>query len=185
MVGYFDDYNNYTTSQNGLPILGNTDSVYNLFKKKLFDELIIAVGYNHMKFRKNIFDEFSKKIPFANIIHPSCSIDKSASLGTGIFMLPGCIIDTNVKIGDNVLLNLGSVVSHDTNIGSHCFLSPRVAVAGKVYIKHSCVIGINATIIDNIIIESNSKIAGGAVVISNITKPGMYAGVPAKWKKEI
>ena len=168
-----------------LTILGKTDSIDNLFQNRLFDELIIAIGYNHMKFRKNIFEKFCKKIPFANIIHPSCFIDKSVTLGKGIFMLPGCIIDRNVKIGDNVLLNLGSVVSHDTNIGSHCFLSPRSTIAGKVDVKHSCIIGINSTIIDNINIESNSKIAGGAVVISNITKPGMYAGVPAKFKKEL
>ena len=146
---------------------------------------MIGIGYKHMSFRKQIFNQFLNRIPFANIIHASSFVDPSVKIGSGVFILPGCVLDQNVEIGNNVLLNTSVSISHDTSIGDHCFLSPRVAVAGKVLINDSCIVGINSTIIDHITIVSKTQIAGGAVVIENIIEPGLYAGIPAIWKKDI
>ena len=185
IIGFFDDYSKKRKSEKGIPILGKIADILESFEKNSFNCLMIGIGYKHMLFRKQIFDQFSTIIPFANIIHSSCFIDPSVKVGTGIFILPGCTLDQNIQIGNNTLLNTGVTIAHDTNIGDHCFLSPRVAVAGKVVIQESCIVGINSTIIDHITIVPNTQIAGGAVVIKDINEPGLYAGVPAKWKKNI
>ncbi|MES2762440.1 MAG: acetyltransferase [Bacteroidota bacterium] len=185
VVGFYDDYAAKGSVLNNIEVLGKIAELEEHFSKGIFDVLMIGVGYNHMSFRKTLFEKYDHKIPFGNIIHSSAFVDPSVKLGTGVFILPGCTLDKSVVIGNNVLLNTSVCIAHDTTIGDHCFLSPRVSIAGKTHIKHSCVLGINSTIIDNINIEPEIKIAAGTVVIKSLTQKGLYAGVPAIFKKEL
>lgn len=183
---FLDDFAELNSSKGGFQVIGRTPDADALFKNKAFDELIIAVGYKHLKAKKNIYSAIcAANIPLATIIHSSCYIDNSCKIGKGVFMLPGCTLDRNVIVGDNTLLNTACTIAHDTEIGSHCFLSPRVAIAGFVHVDELCVLGINCTIIDNITITSHTQIGGGAVVVASISDPGLYVGVPAKKIKNL
>lgn len=179
-VIFFDDFNE-DDEVNGFIIKGNTSLIENSFKKNVFDELIIGVGYNHMDARKRFHQKFILTIPFATIVHSSSIVDSTAILGPGTIVYPGSIIDANVIIKDNILINVGCAISHDTIIEPHCFLSPSVALAGFVHIGEQCVLGINSTVIDNIKIANNVQIGGGTVVIKNIEKSGLYVGNPARF----
>ncbi|MES2618314.1 MAG: acetyltransferase [Bacteroidota bacterium] len=178
VVGFFDDFGNDNTK-----IMGKIKDVQAQFDLGLFDYLMIGIGYKHMKFRKELYDKFKNIIPFGNVIHSSSYVDSSVSIGEGVFILPGCTIDKHVILGNNVLLNTSVVIAHDSTIMSHCFISPAASIAGKTIVEECCIIGINATLIDNLKITEFTQIAGGAVVIDNINKPGLYTGVPAKFKK--
>ena len=180
VVGYFDDFVPPGTIKNKKNILGSTNLINDLYSNHEFDSLVIAIGYNNLKFRSSIFNKFKGLIPFYNIIHPNSQIDCSSSLGEGVIVLSGTIIGLNTQIGDNVILYPGCIVSHDTTIGNHCFLSPAVKIAGFCDIGDSCNLGINTTIIDNISIISGVVTGGGTVVISNILEEGTYVGVPHK-----
>jgi len=184
VVGYFDDYANKNSLVRGLPVLGLIKDTESFFALGKFDSLMIGIGYNHMKFRKDTFESFSGKIPFEKLIHPSSFVDPSVVIGEGSFVLPGCTIDVGSKLGNNVLLNTGSTIAHDTTICNHSFLAPAVAVAGKTIINECCILGINCTIIDNLLIGKNIRIGAGSLVLKNIEIPGMYAGVPAVLKKQ-
>jgi len=181
-AGFFDDYAVPGTRVKNIPVLGPLSMVADSFSSGQFDEIMIGIGYNHMKFRKAIFESLHGKIPFATLIHSSSYVDHSATLGSGCFILPGCTVDAHAKLGNNVLLNTGGVVAHDTSIGSHSFLAPSVAVAGKTQIGECCILGINCTIIDNLTLGNFIRIAAGAVVVKNLELSGMYAGVPAQLK---
>lgn len=165
----------------GYPIIGNSNEVEKLYELGFFDELIIGIGYKHLKVKKELFEKFIGKIPFGKIIHSSSWIDSNSVVEEGCFIYPSCVIDANVIIQANTILNLNCTIAHDTVIGRHSFLSPRIAVAGFVKIEELCFLGINATIIDNIVITSETKIGGGAVVIQSIEKNGLYVGNPAKF----
>lgn len=182
VMGYYDDFNKGVINTDGPSILGTTDDILRDFENKKFDALIVAVGYKFMEFRKSIFEKFISKVPFASVIHPSCNIDRSCSIGSGCFILPGCILDRNVKINDNVLLNTGCVIAHDSEVGSHSFLSPAVKVAGFSKIGESCMVGINSTIIDNVILSNGIIIGAGALVTKSLKEKGIYIGCPAKLK---
>jgi sugar O-acyltransferase (sialic acid O-acetyltransferase NeuD family) len=182
-VVFFDDFKKPKEFVNGNIVYGGINEVDEAFKKNEITHIIIGVGYKHIEFRKNLFELFNSKIPFASVIHPSASIDKSCKLGNGIIVLPGCVLDMNVEINDNVLLNTGCVIAHDSIIMSHSFLSPSVAVAGFVKIGQGCVIGINTTIIDNITISDYIQTGGGTVVIKSLTEKGLYVGNPARFIK--
>jgi sugar O-acyltransferase (sialic acid O-acetyltransferase NeuD family) len=178
-VIFFDDYTS-EAEVNGIKVGGKTNSIVDSFNNKMFDEIIIGIGYNHMESRKEFFQKFYKHIPFANIIHSSNLIDESVSFGVGNILYPGSVIDAKVEIKDNILINIGCSIAHDTIIHSHCFISPRVALAGFIEIGERSILGINSTIIDNIKIAAQVQIGGGTVVIKNIEKSGIYVGNPAR-----
>jgi sugar O-acyltransferase (sialic acid O-acetyltransferase NeuD family) len=180
IVGYYDDWAEKGQIKGFSSVLGNTLQILNDFDAGFFDELMIGIGYKHMSQRKEFFETFSPKIPFAKIIHSSSYVDKSANIGQGVFIYPGCVIDMNVVIEDNVFLNVSTTVAHDSIIGKHCMISPSVKIAGFVKIEECVNLGIGTIVIDNITICSHSKTGGGAVVVKNIEKAGLYVGIPAQ-----
>lgn len=179
-VVFFDDFSNEPYS-NGIKILGNSDAIEMEFEKQSFDEILIAIGYKHLKVRKQLFERFIGTIPFGKIIHSTSWVDTTAIIKEGCVIYPCCCIDAQVVVGQNTLLNISCSVAHDTRIGKHCFLSPRVALAGFVTVEEMCILGINATVIDNINIVSKTQIGGGSVVIKDIQYSGLYVGNPIRF----
>jgi sugar O-acyltransferase (sialic acid O-acetyltransferase NeuD family) len=179
VVGYYDDFNPNVINSDGLPILGKLENILSDFEIKKFHFLIVAIGYKHMKFRREVFMKFKDTIPFASVIHPTANIDSSCFIGKGCFILPGCVLDRNVKINDNVVLNTACIVAHDSEVGAHSFLSPAIKMAGFSKIQECCIIGINATIIDNVVISDEIQIGAGAIVIKSLMEKGLYIGCPA------
>lgn len=179
-VIFFDDFSKETHA-NGFSIFGNVDAIEKEFAKQSFDELIIGIGYKHLAIRKQLFERFSKLIPFGKIIHSTSWVDATASVGNGCVIYPSCCIDAHAIVKDNSILNIACTVAHDTVIGEHCFLSPRVALAGFIKVEELCILGINSTIIDNVSIVSKTQLGGGTVVIQNITQEGLYVGNPQRF----
>jgi sugar O-acyltransferase (sialic acid O-acetyltransferase NeuD family) len=180
VCGIYDDFSKPGKLISDIPVIGTLDDVKKDYGKKNFDYLFVAIGYSRMEYRETVFNRFKNIIPFANIIHGSCTVDPTVELGEGVFLFPGVILDKGVKLGDNVLLNVGVTIAHDSSVNEHCFLGPRVSIAGFTHIESKCYVGTNATIIDNIRICSGVVIGAGAVTIKNICEAGVYVGVPSK-----
>ena len=185
VVGFFDDFRK-EKYVNGASVIGKLSDIEDSFKKNLFDTLICAIGYNHLKARQDIYNHFHNdcNVPFATIVDKSCYVDATAQLGEGCVMFPGAFIDKGVVLEDNVLLNICVTIAHDTKVKAHTFISPRVAIAGFSIIGSRCMIGINSTIIDNVKIGDDIRLGGGTLVIKDLEKSGLYVGSPAIWKKE-
>jgi sugar O-acyltransferase (sialic acid O-acetyltransferase NeuD family) len=180
LVGCFDDFEIKGEYSNGIPILGNIDSIQDCFDKNLFDELIIGIGYKHMALRNDLFMRFENKIPFGTIIHSSCIIDTTSNIGKGTILYPGCIIDMNTEIGNNCLIYNGCNIAHDTNVANNTIFSPGVNIAGFCSIGAHVVLGIGSVLSDNIVITEKVRTGAGTVVVYSIIENGIYVGVPAK-----
>lgn len=179
-VVFFDDVST-EKSVAGYEILGTSEAIETAFSQNKFDEILIGIGYKHLKARAGLFEKYNEKIPFGKIIHSSVWADPTAEIKPGCVIYPGCVIDAHAVISENTVLNVGCTIAHDTKIGKHCFLSPRVAVAGFVTTGEACILGINSTVIDNISITAKTQIGGGTVVIKNIETSGLYVGNPHKF----
>lgn len=179
-VVFIDDFAT-EKEKNGYSIIGNINDVEKLFKQNFFDELIIGIGYNHLKIRKELFEKLSNKIPFATIVHSTCWLDPTVKIMKGCFLYPNSTIDYRSVVSENTIIANDCTIAHDVHIGSHSFFSARIAVAGYVVIEEQCFLGINTTIIDNIKIIANTQTGAGTIVIKNIEKPGLYVGNPAKF----
>lgn len=182
-VAFFDDFGEVGQSVVGIPILGPIDSVFSFFQEGLFDCLVVGVGYNHLNFRESLFSRFREKISFATIIHPSAYVASSAEIGPGTVIYPKVVLDSGVTISENCILNVASVVAHDSSVGPTSFIAPSAAIAGFVKIAARNILGINCTVIDNLETIPDVRLAAGAVLTKKPTKTGLYAGVPAVWKK--
>ncbi len=178
VVGYFDDTKNKGENILGVPIMGTTSEIADMYEKGRFDSIFVAVGYKHMDFRRSIFENFKTHIPFANIIHPHAYIDPSVTMGVGIIVMPGVTIEMNARIEDNIMLYSGVTLAHDTHIGAHSFLAPRVCLAGFASIGSSCFLGINTTVIDHVRLSDHVRTGAGTVVVSDINISGLYVGNP-------
>lgn len=179
-VVFIDDFA-VEKEKSGYPIIGNSNDVEKLYKQGYFDELIIGIGYKHLKVRKELYEKFSDIIPFGKIIHSTCWLDPTAKIKEGCFFYPNSTIDYRSVVSENTIIANDCTIAHDVIIGSHSFFSARIAVAGFVETGEQCFFGINSTIIDNVKIIDNTQLGAGTVVIKSIGKSGLYVGNPAKF----
>ncbi|WP_019518553.1 UDP-3-O-(3-hydroxymyristoyl)glucosamine N-acyltransferase [Faucicola boevrei] len=79
-------------------------------------------------------------------MHPTASIDESASIGRDVKIGAYCVIGENVEIGDNCVLDSHVVVADFAKIGQCCQLKPHSFVA------HHCQLG------DFVVLHSHASI---------------------------
>jgi acetyltransferase-like isoleucine patch superfamily enzyme len=123
--------------------------------------------------------------------------------------LYGCELADGVFVGPFVEIQKGVLVGARTRIQSHCFVCELVTIGEDCFVGHGVMfvndtfkmggpargdqtkwkstsigsnvsIGSNSTILP-VSICSHVVIGAGSVVSKDITKPGVYAGNPARW----
>lgn len=180
IVGWYDDTFAKGTTIADFPVLGKIDSVIDDYNSGKFENLFIAIGYNHPDFKETLIKRYKGKIPLFKIISPDAFIDPTSDIGENVFIYPGAIIDKETILEDGVTINLGSIVSHNTSIGSCSFIAPGVTIAGFCKIGNCSFIGAGSTVIDNIHICNNVRLGAGCVVTDDISVKGLYLGIPAR-----
>lgn len=122
-------------------------------------------------------------------------------IGNNSFIGPFVEIQKGVVIGENCKIQSHSFICELVTIGNNCFVSHGAMFVndlfkdggpaggksenwGKTNIGNNVSIGTNTTILP-IKICDNVVIGAGSVVTKNIIKPGIYAGNPAKYLREI
>jgi carbonic anhydrase/acetyltransferase-like protein (isoleucine patch superfamily) len=133
-------------------------------------------------------------------IPEDCFVAENATIVGNVVLGNDCSIwfnavirgDVNsITIGNKVNIQDGAVIhctyqKHATIIGNNVSIGHNAIVHGCA-IEDNVLVGMGAIIMDNCHIGSNSIIAAGAVVTQNTIVPSgsIYAGVPAKWVKDI
>lgn len=123
-------------------------------------------------------------------------------IGDNCFVGPYVEIQRGVKIGKNTRIQSHSFICELVDIGNDCFIGHgvmfindsfrklgRPAYTEKEYwdqthIGNNVIIGSNATILP-VRVCDYALIGAGAVVTKEITKPGIYAGNPARFIRNI
>ena|SRR5437879_3868313 len=123
------------------------------------------------------------------------------SIGANSFIGPFTEIQSQVSIGQRTKVQSHSFICSLVTIGDDCFVGHGVMFVNDVFktgapaggdqsqwksttIGNQVSIGSNATILP-VSICDHVVIGAGAVVTKNITKPGIYAGNPAKYIRAI
>jgi len=118
------------------------------------------------------------------------------SIGTGCFVGPFVEIQNKVTIGERTKIQSHSFICSLVTIGMECFVGHGVMFINDVFshggpamgdqtkwksthVGDHVSIGSNATILP-VSICDYAVIGAGAVVTKDITKPGIYAGNPAR-----
>ncbi|MBI5744653.1 MAG: N-acetyltransferase [Elusimicrobia bacterium] len=132
---------------------------------------------------------------------------------TGPSNLYGCEIGDDTRIGPFVEIQKGATIGKRCKVQSHAFVCELVTIGDDCFISHGVMfvndkfvkgrpaggdkslwgatkigdrvsIGSNATILP-VTICGGAVIGAGAVVTKDITKPGVYAGNPARRIKDL
>ncbi len=123
------------------------------------------------------------------------------SIGDGCFIGPFVEIQKEVTVGNNCKVQSHTFICELVNIGEECFIGHGVMFINDVFSKggpargdkslwkptkigNHVSIGSNATIMP-VTICDHVVVGAGAVVTKNIDQPGVYAGNPAKFIRNI
>jgi acetyltransferase-like isoleucine patch superfamily enzyme len=125
----------------------------------------------------------------------------NCKVGSNCFIGPFVEIQKDVSIGANCKIQSHAFICELVTIGENCFIGHGVMFINDVFstggpargnktlwkstfIGKNVSIGSNATILPVEICE-NVVIGAGSVVTKDITKPGVYAGNPARFLRNI
>ena len=174
-TGYYD-INKKEFNPFNLDYLGLDDNIVS--KERIF----IAIGDNNI--RRNIYEHLIKKnhITFLNIIDPTSSVSKFASIKPESLISIGInsVINSLVSIETGVIINTASVIEHEVKIEKFSHIGPNATVCGGVSIGENVFVGAGAVIKEGVKIGNNSIIGAGAIVLNNIPANTTYVGNPAK-----
>ena len=131
--------------------------------------LILAIGPDNLAARWKVFQwGLEKRFDFPNLIHPSASVDASASLGKGNIILANATIDYEVSIGDANYLDIGCLISHNSIIGNNNFLTTGCATAGNVKFGNHNFVGMHSTFTDYVEVGDENYFSAKNLVNRNV-----------------
>ena len=180
--GFVDDVKPLNTTIANTKLLGRFKDIEKngLYKKYDF-AITIGSNYARENYAAKILKQGGK---LATIIHPSCYISDTCSIGYGTVIVGGNYLYSESKIGNNVLLDPDSTIGAKSIVDDCVYISPGVHIASEVKIGKSSFIGIGAVVTPQIHIGVNAIVGAGSVVIRDVRKQTMVIGNPAKFKKK-
>ena len=121
------------------------------------------------------------------------------AIGSNSFVGPFCEIQKGVVIGEKTRVQSHTFICELVSIGDHCFIGHGVMFINDLFdgggpsgdpekwkgtrIGNQVSVGSNATILP-VSICDQVVIGAGSVVTKDITRPGVYAGNPARFLRE-
>lgn len=153
------------------------------FNWDISNSFILGMGDNHIRHKLGKLI-LSKEKQLLNIIHPSASLTKMLSIGSGNFIARNASINPLVTLADFCIINTGAIVEHECIIGDAVHIGPGAVLAGNVKVGARSFIGANAVIKQGVTIGNNVIVGAGSTVINNIPDNQVWVGNPAKLLKK-
>lgn len=167
----------------GLQILGGREQLVHLLNDGV-DHIVLAFGNNAARLslgQRVIAQGFH----LVTVIHPSATVARSVTIGTGTVVGAGVVVSPMASIGDSVIVNTLASVGHECVVEDGVSVGPGVRIGGGTRIGRGSQIGIGAALRDHICIGARSVIGAGAVVLKDIPPGVMVYGVPARVIREV
>ena len=185
LIGFLDNRINKGETIDGYKCIGKFSESFS-YKKKGY-KFITGIGSEttFLEKKEKIYSYNLEKNDFIKLVSNKSIIETNSEfIKAGSLIFDYVFLGYEVKIGYLSLINTKTFVGHETSVEDYCIVGPNCTICGNVKIHSSVYIGAGTTVKDHVEICSNVLISCGAVVIKNITKPGIYAGVPAKLIKD-
>ena len=117
---------------------------------------------------------------FADLVHPTSVIARSARLGEGVVTCPMALVSADARIGDFAAINVMSSVGHDVVLGAFSTLSAHVDLTGRVQVGECCFFGTGAKVLPGVQIGERAKIGAGALIMRRVQPDTVMYAAPAK-----
>ncbi len=177
----FDDrYNHSKQGARDRPIVGTMADGIRLCSERQLPA-IVALGSTVAAARYAIFQRAVRAgVSLVSLVHPSCVIAPSASMGRNVVMMPGCVVGPVAEVGSLSCFFSNVTVEHDCKILDNVVLGPGVALSSYVQIGAHCFLGTGAICVPEVQIQDRVLVGAGAVVLSNQPAGSVCFGVPAR-----
>ncbi len=143
--------------------------------------VIVAVGYSHMRARKIMFEKIkSKNYKCINYVSSKAIIDSSVELGENNVIFANTVVEPFVKIKDNNIIWSSCNICHNVNIESHSFIASQSLIGGFSSVKDSCFLGFNSTVLQNVTLAKETLVGSKSLILRNTEEYNKYLGNPAK-----
>lgn len=163
----------------GIPVLGNDDLLYELYRTEKVRYAFVALGDGKVreKISQQILDAGYQLI---NAISRHAVLSPTCKVGQGVAVMPGAVINAEAEIGNGCIVNTNASVDHEVKVGEYSHIAPGCAISGCVRIGRQCLIGTGSRIIDKVRIGDYVTVGAGAAVIRDYMEAGTVVGIPAR-----
>ena len=171
----------------GYPILCDIKDLYGKYGK--YED----VKFVYQLYRPDVMRERTEilnslNIPmekFANFIHPSVMVAKSAKIGIGNVILANAVVNCNAIIGNFNTVNSGTLLGHDISIGNNNYFAGQVCVGSGLTIGNMNFIGLNTSIRNGITIGDGNIVGMSSNITKSVGNDNVLYGNPAVIKPQL
>jgi acetyltransferase-like isoleucine patch superfamily enzyme len=90
-----------------------------------------------------------------------------------------------VKLGNHVSITTSNFITHDGGVWVFRDKYPLIDVISPIVVGNNVFIGANCTIMPGVVIGDNVIVGAGSIVTKNLESNAIYAGIPARFVKNI
>jgi sugar O-acyltransferase (sialic acid O-acetyltransferase NeuD family) len=182
----FDDaYPQRKSGARDLPIAGTLQAgIDHCHQNKI--PAIVALGTRVAAIRYQAFQKArSAGINLVNLVHPSCVIAPTATIGQNVVMMPNCVICPGTVVGSLACLFSSVTVEHDCRIGDDVVIGPGTALSSFVLVGDHSFLGTGVVCAPEVKIGRAVVVGAGAVVVSDLPAGTVCVGVPARVQRAV
>lgn len=185
-VAFYDDaFPRLRVGPRNCPVLGSlSDGAERCIRE--MEPVSIALGSKYAAVRYALYVQLRDAgACLVNLIHPSCLVAPSATIGKNVNMMPGCVVGPRVSVGSLCWMYSSVTLEHDTQVEDNVTFGPSVVTSGFVKIGKHAFLGSGAVCIPEIQVGERALIGAGAVMIKDVPDGVVAAGVPARILREV
>ncbi|WP_148409062.1 acetyltransferase [Murimonas intestini] len=181
IIGILDERTYKGTLICNVPVIGTDKDAEEIFANGTHYAVITVVG--NLQLRKILIKKYRKiGYQFPNIVHKTCRISESVTLGNGVTLLANSCINAEAKLEDFVTINTGAIVEHEVSVGENSHIAPGTILLGGSQIGKNTMIGAGSVILQQLKIGNDCSIGAGSIVLKSIADGKTAYGNPAKEK---
>jgi len=176
LLGFVDDDPAlHGSSVMGYPVQGDVDWLARQ------TDLRFALTVGDGEVRRSIADRLAPtEVRPATLVHPTVSVHRTTTLGSGAILCPGAAPTVNLYVGAHAVLDQQCTVGHDAILDPYVSLRPGVQVSGSVHLETGVTLGAGAVVLPDVTVGSHTTVGAGAVVTDDLPARCTAIGVPAR-----
>jgi acetyltransferase-like isoleucine patch superfamily enzyme len=153
----------------GVPIVGGSDRLGELYAEGTFDSAILALGGNYIPARVKLREVCDRlNIPLANAIDSTAKLSADTRIGRGNVISAFCFFGPGTVMGDNNFISAFNSFDHHSVIGSDTCTGPGCIASGTVKIGNRVRLGTGIFIEPNLELGDNTQVASGAIILRSV-----------------
>lgn len=177
--------NDYDTEVDGYPVLGKLSDIPRLINEGywfIYGIHLIARNYKTTELYNNLN---LPKERLATIIHHTAFVDDTVKLEPGCLVMYNAYIAPRTHIGESVMIKANTNIGHDVKIGRLSHIAMGSTIVSCVEIGECVDVAVSSTVLAHVDIGNFSMLAASALATHNIPDGQIWAGVPAKYLKQM